>query len=80
MKYDWVYTKVLEREKVLALAQNFKNVDAQISLHDDLFWWENTISSSFNNIKNDLFRLGVFTYASLTGWGACCGFEKTHGF
>lgn len=84
IKYGWLYTKQLEREKYLALLKENNNYDALVRLsHDainDLAWWQRNILTSYNDIKQSNFRLEIFTDSSLTGWGACCGEEKTHGF
>ncbi|KAJ8913043.1 hypothetical protein NQ315_002059 [Exocentrus adspersus] len=49
-------------------------------LRTDLHWWIDNIASSLNNIKIDKYDIEIFTDASLTGWGACCGTQKTHGY
>lgn len=82
--YGWLYTKALEREKFLALAHSAGNFEATMSipsyLHPDLLWWEQGILHSFNTLRKNYFVKEIFTDASLTGWGACCGSEKTYGF
>lgn len=49
-------------------------------LSDDLFWWDTNILKTYNDIKNDTFYIEIYTDASTTGWGACCGIDRTHGF
>lgn len=84
VKYGWVYTKILEREKFLALSLNNNNYEATMTLprylSDEFVWWEQNIMRANNDIKNNNFQKEIFTDASLTGWGACCKNEKTHGF
>lgn len=84
VKYGWLYIKALEREKFMALIQNSGNFDEIMVvphyLHEDLLWWEQNILKSVNDIRTDVFAKEIFTDASLTGWGACCDLEKTHGF
>ncbi|XP_031333996.1 uncharacterized protein LOC116164009 [Photinus pyralis] len=60
VKYGWLRTKIFERHKHLALQR-------------DLIWWLTSIDAAFNDIRKDQFVLEVFSDASLTGWGACCG-------
>lgn len=68
----------------MALIQNSGNFDEIMVvphyLHEDLLWWEQNILKSVNDIRTDVFAKEIFTDASLTGWGACCDLEKTHGF
>lgn len=85
VKYGWLYIKRFEREKFLALLRNHGNYNATMSvqhtiLSDDLFWWDNNILKTYNDIKNDTFYIEIYTDASTTGWGACCGIDRTHGF
>lgn len=82
IKYGFLYTKALEREKLTALRKNNMNFDAKmtISLNFDLSWWRDNIKTACNDIKQDSFELEIFTDSSLSGWGACCNGEKTHGW
>lgn len=84
VKYGWVYTKTLEREKFLALSRNNNKYEATMILPgyltDECAWWQQNILLSGNDIRNDKFQIEIFTDSSLTGWGSCCGNEKTHGF
>lgn len=84
MQYAWVYLKDLEREKTRALEINDGNYEARMevpaSLKEDFCWWENNIEIAFNPIKLPEFCLEIFTDASLTGWGASCNKQSTHGF
>lgn len=83
IKYGWMYTKSLEREKNLALLRTKTycgNMRIRSHLLHDLRWWYHNINKSFNDIKKDSFALEIFTDASLTGWGACALGERAHGW
>lgn len=81
--YGWLHTKALERAKYLALLKNNDDYDAFMevpdNLYDDLLWWTNHILVAVNPIRNQNYDSEIFTDASLTGWGAACGNEKTGG-
>ncbi|XP_051175652.1 uncharacterized protein LOC127290874 [Leptopilina boulardi] len=83
VKYGWLYTKRLEREKFLSLAKSNNNYRANITLSNivksDLEWWLRKSSESHNPIRELRFKREVFTDASLSGWGAFCEGEKAHG-
>lgn len=83
IKYGWLYTKRLEREKFLALRGANNNFKARITVSNvvqsDLEWWAEKIKHSCNPIRELKFRSEIFTDASLTGWGAFCKGEKTYG-
>lgn len=83
IKYGWLYTKTLERQKFLAL-QTHNNFEAKIKLPavvlPDLLWWNHNIRSSSNHMRPDAkFSLEVFTDASRTGWGAYCNGNRING-
>lgn len=84
VKYGWLYTKSLEREKYLALLQNNLNYNGRMRLSprisSDLHWWASNIKISYNVLKKNCFDLIIFTDASLSGWGAVCKSESTHGW
>lgn len=80
--YGWVYTKILEREKFLALLKYHDNYDAKMILSKnkilDLHWWCKNMHKS-NLIKQHNFALEIHTDSSLTGWGAVSEGKKTSG-
>lgn len=82
IKYGWVYTKILERQKYLALLKN-SDYDEKIMLPKvilyDLNWWSTNVKNSFNEMRYPHFKLEIYTDASNTGWGAICGDKRTHG-
>lgn len=84
MKYAWLYTKLLEREKFLTLRKNQGDYDQVLTitaeLRIDLHWWETKIMTSSNPIKQDGYVLEIFSDASLSGWGAVTNDNKSHGF
>lgn len=84
VKYGWAHTKSLEREKYFALEANNKNYDADMTLSNqirtDLLWWYEKITFAQNSVKLSEYLLEIFTDSSLTGWGAVCNNEKSHGF
>lgn len=81
--YGWVYTKALERVKYLNLLDNDSNYDADMTLSStirpDLHWWKFHIRDVVNPIRRQNYALEIFSDASLTGWGAACNGELTHG-
>ncbi|XP_063912268.1 uncharacterized protein LOC135129117 [Zophobas morio] len=84
IKYGLMYTKAFEREKFKALRDHHMNYDTSMSLsstlQNDFLWWESAIQTSHNDIRFDNYDFVIYTDASLTGWGACCDEEKTHGW
>lgn len=84
IKYGWLYTKSLEREKFLHLKINAMNFDARVSISNkvvsDLNWWKSHILTSHNNLRQDTFDIEIFTDSSLTGWGACTKGQKSNGW
>lgn len=83
-KYGWLYTKLLERAKFLALRDSYGNYNACINISSelipDLRWWKDHIMTCENDLKTDNFCLEICTDASLSGWGAYCAGESTHGW
>ncbi|KAI8441961.1 hypothetical protein MSG28_005632 [Choristoneura fumiferana] len=81
-KYGWLYTKILERQKFLAL-QKHHDYKAKIKLSnlilEDLVWWQNHISSiSWSMVPPD-YSLEIFSDASRTGWGGFCAGNRVNG-
>lgn len=83
VRYGWLYTKALERQKYLALMSNNNRYDAKFKPHNDIImdlkWWENNILSTSNELLVPNYDLEIFTDASKTGWGAFCDNERTGG-
>lgn len=81
--YGLSHTKLLERIKYLALLKSGGNFDSQMyiphSVKNDLLWWRKNIKNSRAPIRNYSFVRTIFTDASLSGWGAVCGMQKTSG-
>ncbi|XP_033214398.1 uncharacterized protein LOC117171315 [Belonocnema kinseyi] len=83
IKYSWVYTKDLERQRFLALRENGENYDVLMTVRfnpSDLKWWQSSILSGNNSIKGLVFRSAIFSDASKSGWGAVCNNQKDSGF
>lgn len=81
-KYGWLYTKILERQKYLAL-QNNPNFEATFKPHpiilNDLNWWKLNVFKISNSMKTASYDLEIYTDASRTGWGAVCNTERARG-
>lgn len=84
MKYSWLYTKLFERHKFLALRRSAKNYDCKMilppSLRQDFEWWMRKVPHAKNNIKIDYYSLEIYSDASKTGWGAFCNGQRRHGY
>lgn len=84
VKYGWLYTKSLEREKSFALkrARNYEAIMSfPQSVMKNIFWWKHNINTTFNNIRKENFTLEIFTDSSKTEWDANrIRFNNTHGF
>lgn len=83
IKYGWLYTKEIERQKYLALKKS-NSYETKVRLPDtilpDLRWWEQNIMNSENSMRPDEnFKLEIFSDASRTGWGGYCNGSRVHG-
>ncbi|CAG9128656.1 unnamed protein product [Plutella xylostella] len=83
VRYGWLYTKALERQKYLAL-QKYDDFEATFKpsnvILPDLQWWEQNIMSNSNYMRRDQqFALQINTDASRTGWGAFCDGRRANG-
>ncbi|XP_034935551.1 uncharacterized protein [Chelonus insularis] len=83
IKYGWLYTKKLEREKFLSLLKKDGKYDCVMRLpehlREDFEWWKINIMNSRNSFKLPSYKRVIFTDASLSGWGAYCEGTGTHG-
>lgn len=84
VSYGILFTKRLEQEKFYALQRNNENFDDLMhiseSMKEDLRWWKEQIYKAKNPIRDNKYRIEIYTDASLTGWGAVCRGEKAHGW
>jgi len=86
VQYGMLHTKILEREKFLALLATGNNFEARIplppSIREDLLWWKRIFDDKLqrNHVRSGIFGLEIFSDAFLTGWGAVCNEVRTHGF
>lgn len=76
ISYGFVYTKILEKEKFLALERSGGDYDCTMEINKgaklDLLWWQKNILTKSNRIKQYNFSAEIFSDASLSGWGALC--------
>lgn len=83
VKYGWAHTKILERQKYLALSKNDNDYEAKITppvvILDDINWWTQNLHHSFNPMRYNKFKLEIYTDASRTGWGAVYEDNRAHG-
>lgn len=82
VRYGWLYTKLFEREKFLALgsSENYnKKMNIPNYLTKDFKWWKNNINSASCPIRYSDYCLEIFSDASNTGWGAACGEQTANG-
>lgn len=82
--YGWVYQKLFERQKFLALLLNNINFDSIMYLpellRDDFLWWKNNIMLLSNPIRLESYSKIIYSDASLSGWGAMCEGRSARGF
>ncbi|CAK1604429.1 unnamed protein product [Parnassius mnemosyne] len=83
VSYSWMYTKMLEREKHLALLKFHNNYNAKFTpstdILPDLLWWSKYIYIYKNKIERPTFLLEIFSDGSKQGWGAFCNNVRTGG-
>lgn len=84
VQYGWLYeyTKLFERCKYLALL-NSDDYNSYLSLapelQNDFDWWLKFIDNATNPIRDDIYKIEIFSDASKTGWGVACGKETANG-
>lgn len=80
--YGWLYTKLMERTKYLALKEN-DDYDQYITLpkilNDDFNWWLFNINICKNPIRTGNYQLEIYSDASLSGWGVSCSGQTASG-
>lgn len=82
--YGKVYIRDLEREKFYAIEKSNDNYDANMHLskYSDYDWWIKKLSLPVigRPLIRKLFEHEIFSDASLSGWGACMGNQRSHGW
>ena len=77
VQYGWLYTKILEREKLLALERSDENYNAKMEISDvakaDFLWWIQYLPDSSCCFRQHDFIKEISTDASNMGWGATDG-------
>lgn len=82
VKYGWVYTKLMEREKFLALNYSMdynKRMHLPNHLKNDLLWWRDNIEQSFSSFQSNDYSITIYSDASTTGWGVVCNNQTANG-
>ncbi|XP_046143215.1 uncharacterized protein LOC123988170 [Osmia bicornis bicornis] len=83
VEYGFLYTKRIEREKILALAKHSgdynKGMSLSVSARRDLRWWLNSLPDARNSFKSAEYTAVIYSDASGTGWGATDGLVEAHG-
>lgn len=81
-KYGWLYTRILERQKWLALQRDM-SYNSKIKLPkvilNDLIWWKSQIGLCSHSMLSIDYTLEIFSDASRTGWGAFSNNVRAHG-
>lgn len=74
LEYGWLYTKLMEYEKYVALLVSGYDFDAKMivpsSIGKDLLWWKNNIMFGSKTLRHLTYEHEIFSDASLKGWGA----------
>ena len=84
MKYGWLYTKLLEYEKIKALEKSLGNYKTKMivskEIKSDIRWWILNIPNGNKSFKIESYVKVIYTDASDTGWGATDGTKNIFGF
>lgn len=84
VSYGFVYTKLMEKEKFLALQAGNENFEYIMLINEevknDLLWWKSKLLKPSNYIKQYNFIAEIYSDASGTGWGAFCNGEVANGY
>lgn len=83
VRYGYVYTKLFERQKFLALQKSEGNYNQIMNLADslsaDFKWWQIILPVAQNSIKLENFAMEIFSDASCSGWGIFYNGQKSRG-
>ena len=83
IQYGPLFYRKMERCKIESLRISKRNFDSNIELNnevkDEIYWWVENVKKSGNPIVKKDYDCIMDTDASLLGWGAIFGDEKTSG-
>ena len=83
VRYGPLYYRSLERNKLTALHANWWNFDKEVTLSsqavEELEWWANKVSDSYNVLTRESPNHTLTTDASMEDWGAVFGTCSTGG-
>ena len=84
VQYGKLSTKLLERDKFLALSLHDQDYEQDMVITSaskkELQWWKQVIPFAKKPIFQFKFIKEIFSDASLTGWGAHCNGKNANGF
>ena len=84
VKYGWLYTKNLDREKVKALEKSMGNYKSKMiiskEIKNDICWWIQNIPDSNKSFDIESYSKVIYTDASDSGWGATDNTKEIFGF
>ena len=77
IEYGWLYTKLMEREKLHYLESSSINYNAKMQISEkvksEMEWWITNIPIGYKKFKVNVHEKEIYTDASDTGWGATDG-------
>ena len=83
VQYGWLYTKILEREKLEALRKSGGSYLGKIKITDkirsELKWWLKELRNSERSFRIVRYTQTIYTDSSDFGWGATDGKSKIFG-
>nr|CAH7731621.1 unnamed protein product [Callosobruchus chinensis] len=82
VKYGYLYTKLFEREKCLALMSKKGNYNSSMLISDelksDINWWIENLAVNKNVLTHDKYVLEIISDASDSGWGIYSDKIRSH--
>ena len=77
VQYGWLYKKIFERKKLLALERSDDNYNTKMEISDaakaNFLWWIHNLPDSSCRFRQNGFMKEISTDASNMGWGATDG-------
>ena len=84
IEYGWLYTKLMESEKLHYLRSSSMNYNAKMEISakvkSEMEWWITNIPIVYKKFKVNFYEKEIYTDASDSGWGATDGYNSTYGF